>query len=126
MKRSTRSFVTLAFVGVSGLLLAGAGDDAVKTDYGVVSGTSENGVRVFKGIPYAAPPVGDLRWRAPARPAAWTGVRAATEFGAQCMQAPYPQDSPYYAPPRAQSEDCLFLNVWTAAEAGAKRPVMVW
>src|SRR5262249_58647705 len=58
--------------------------------------------------------------------ATWQGVRECTEFGSQCPQAPYPTTSMYYSPPQKQSEDCLFLNVWTAAKAGEKRPVMVW
>lgn len=74
---------------------------------------------MFKGVPYAAPPVGDGRWRAPGPVGAWRGVRAATAFGPSCPQ-PGAQRYP-------TSEDCLFLNVWTAASrAGERRPVMVW
>ena len=77
---------------------------------------------VFKGIPYAAPPVGDLRWRDPKPPAAWTGVRDATKFGAACMQ-PESQQSPR----SEMSEDCLFVNVWTPSLKPAQpAPVMVW
>ena len=121
-----RAFVVAAVSAVSGILLVAAGDEAIKIDGGLISGTSANGARIYKGIPYAAPPVGALRWKAPQPVVSWSGTKAATEFGAQCLQMPYPQDSPYYSAPRAQSEDCLFLNVWTAAPAGAKRPVMVW
>ncbi|RZK61815.1 MAG: carboxylesterase family protein [Hymenobacter sp.] len=82
------------------------------------------GVRVFRGIPYAAPPVGTRRWQPPQPAAAWAGVRPATEFG------PYaPQQVPFYAQPRAtrMSEDCLYLNVWTGAAAGqARRPVYIF
>src|SRR5262249_5439160 len=88
------------------------------------------GVRVFKGIPFAAPPVGELRWRAPQPVARWTGVRKAEKFGAVCVQpkgagrlniAVDLPDSP------AASEDCLYLNVWTAARSAAeRRPVMFW
>jgi para-nitrobenzyl esterase len=113
-----------------GPIAMSAAPDAVKIDSGQISGTSANGVRIFKGIPFAAPPVGDLRWKAPQPVAAWQGVRAADKFGSPCMQEPYPASSPYASsgvtasdPP---SEDCLSLNVWTAAAAGEKRPVMVW
>jgi len=103
--------------------------DPVSLDNGQISGTdgAKIGVRVYKGIPYAAPPVGDLRWKPPVKPAAWKGVKAATEFAPVCPQLLYPATSPYYAPPTAQSEDCLYLNVWTAAKTSSeRRPVMLW
>jgi para-nitrobenzyl esterase len=101
--------------------------DPVRTDLGLVSGAPGNNpaVHVYKGIPYAAPPVGDRRWKKPQSPAAWTGVREAKEFSAPCMQVPYPQTSIYYSPLGAVSEDCLYLNIWTTSEK-AKQPVMVW
>ncbi len=95
--------------------------EPVKLDSGAVSGVPGKSaeVRVFKGIPYAAPPVGDLRWRAPQPVAKWEGVRKADEFGAMCVQAPKAGQK--------MSEDCLYLNVFTAAtRAGEKRPGMVW
>jgi para-nitrobenzyl esterase len=98
----------------------------VKTAAGTVRGaaTADGRIRIFKGIPYAAPPVGDLRWKEPRPAAPWPGVRDATEFGAQCVQAPVFGDITF---PRPASEDCLSLNVWTpAAKAGDKLPVMVW
>jgi para-nitrobenzyl esterase len=106
--------------------LVSAAADTVAVDGGKIAGTTDVGVRVFKGIPFAAPPVGDLRWKAPRPVVAWSGVKAADTFGPQCMQAPYPAGSPYATPPAAMGEDCLYLNVWTAAPANAKRPVMVW
>jgi para-nitrobenzyl esterase len=83
----------------------------------------------YKGIPFAAPPVGNLRWRPPQPAARWTGVRQATEFGADCMQGRFdPPPAPDTPPARAPSEDCLFLNVWRPASAAprAKLPVMFW
>jgi para-nitrobenzyl esterase len=97
----------------------------VKTTGGLLDGVAgSEGQRVFKGIPYAAPPVGALRWKAPQPPAPWTGVRKADTFGAQCHQPPIFGDIVFDRP---ASEDCLFLNVWTPAKAAsAKLPVMVW
>jgi para-nitrobenzyl esterase len=103
--------------------------DPLQIEQGKISGGpgSSAEVRVYKGIPYAAPPVGDLRW-APPKPAAnWPGVRQATAFGNECPQTPYAADSVYYQAPKPTGEDCLFLNVWTGAKsASEKRPVMVW
>jgi len=92
-------------------------------DTGIVQGTSENSLAVFRGIPYAAAPVGNLRWRAPQPLAKWTGVRAATEVGAACPQATTSTEP--WARVGTQSEDCLFLNIWTPSQAAsAKLPVM--
>jgi para-nitrobenzyl esterase len=107
---------------------AGAIPEQVRIDGGTVAGTTgaDPGVRLFKGIPFATPPVGDNRWKAPQPVAAWDGVRDATEFGPRCMQGGFggPPGGP---PPPPTSEDCLYLNVWTTAEsADAEQPVMVW
>src|SRR5580698_6123307 len=102
--------------------------EPVHLDAGSISGIAGSSpeVRVFKGIPYAAPPAGKLRWRAPQPVAHWDGVRAADEFGAMCTQPAF-RGAPQTAASPKTSEDCLFLNVWTAAKAaGDKRPVMVW
>ena len=87
---------------------------------------ANDAVRIFLGIPYAAPPVASARWKPPASPESWTGERMATDYGPNCMQEPYPKDSFYYRPVRLSSEDCLYLNVWTSAHSDEKRPVMVW
>jgi para-nitrobenzyl esterase len=103
--------------------------DPVRTQSGAVSGVAGNdaAVRVYKGIPYSAPPVGDLRWKKPQAPAVWQGTKQAAEFPKACMQAAYPQNSIYYRPAEPMSEDCLYLNIWTAAQSGKeRRPVMVW
>jgi len=84
-----------------------------------------DGVRSFKGIPYAEPPVGDKRWTAPVAAGPWKDVRDAREFGASCVQPPYPAESIYADDVPKQSEDCLSLNVWTPPHAH-KEPVIVW
>jgi carboxylesterase type B len=95
----------------------------VETKYGALRGSGD-AVRVFKGVPYAAPPVGPLRWRPPQPLQAWNGTRDATEFGYDCPQQANPLMQSR-AP--GQSEDCLTLSVWAPAEAaGQKLPVMVW
>src|SRR5581483_6118807 len=99
----------------------------IQTQSGAVEGmpSADGKVQVFEGIPFAAPPVGKLRWQAPQPAAAWEGVRKATTFGARCMQAPIYSDMIFRD--SGPSEDCLYLNVWTpATSASAKLPVMVW
>lgn len=101
-------------------------EDPIETEYGLVSGSviGEDGedVHIYKGIPYAAPPVGDLRWKPPQPPTAWTGVLEATEYSFAA-----PQRDPDKDPDFKQSEDCLYLNVLTPAEKTTDNlPVMVW
>jgi len=97
----------------------------VNAPAGSVRGESLGDTRVFRGIPYARPPVGQLRWRAPLPLPRWRGVREATQFGAACMQPPSREGSIYYNTHAAMSEDCLFLNIWTPANAH-NAPVLVW
>jgi para-nitrobenzyl esterase len=101
------------------------GTDAVRviTDAGPIAGTADNGIVSFKGIPYAKPPVGDLRWRAPQPVDKWTTDRAATTFGASCPQTGTQEMADGKTSP--MSEDCLTLNVWAPAHA-ASAPVMVF
>lgn len=102
--------------------------EAPRLDSGAISGVlvEKEGaapVRAFKGIPFAAPPVGALRWKPPQPVAPWEGVRACEAFGPVCPQPMVP----FFVVPGPRSEDCLYLNVWTgAADPGAKLPVMVW
>jgi para-nitrobenzyl esterase len=100
--------------------------DRVTTKAGPIEGAAAaDGVRAFKGIPFAAPPVGPLRWQAPQPPKPWTEVRPATAFGGQCMQRRQFADMVFRA--SGTSEDCLYLNVWTPANAiGQRLPVLVY
>jgi para-nitrobenzyl esterase len=120
-----------AAVGAASLWLwlpATAADDVVKIDSGLVSGTMTDGVRSFRGIPYAAPPTGARRWRPPQPVEPWQGVRDGSEYGPECPQTQYPEGSVYTRPMRPLSEDCLSLNVWTPVKAGDRQrlPVFVW
>jgi para-nitrobenzyl esterase len=102
-------------------------------DGGDISGTknTEGNVYIFKGIPFAAPPVGSLRWKSPQPVQPWSGTKACDKFGPSPMQGkPVPfsmWSAEFLIPQEPISEDCLYLNVWTAAaSAKEKRPVLVW
>jgi para-nitrobenzyl esterase len=91
----------------------------VKVEEGLLQGTSEDGLTIYRGIPFATPPVGDLRWRAPQPAAKWDGVKLATKFASGPIQA--------WGAPAGKSEDCLYLNVWTPMKSASDRiPVLVW
>lgn len=116
--------VALAFAGALAAPVHAA--DQVKVSGGLLEGTTgaDPSVRLFKGIPFAAPPVGELRWKAPQPVVAWTGVRPADKWGARCMQGP--MWGPLRSREDSMSEDCLYLNVWTTAKRSKeKRPVLV-
>ncbi|HEV3484356.1 MAG TPA: carboxylesterase family protein, partial [Vicinamibacterales bacterium] len=112
---NNRAFVTVASMVAATLTLTAAAAAQVKTSAGLVKGTTadEGRIRIFKGIPFAAAPAGELRWKEPRPAAPWDGVREATEFGRQCMQGPVFSDITFPHPP---SEDCLNLNIWTPAK----------
>src|SRR5690554_4133473 len=98
----------------------------VRISSGVLQGTTNDGVDVYKGVPYAAPPVGEFRWRPPQPVTPWDGIRDASEFGNSCAQAGW--GTPQGSIAEGSSEDCLYLNLWVPAgtESGEKLPVMVW
>lgn len=96
-------------------------EPTAQIEQGRLRGSTADGVRRFFGIPFAAPPVGDLRWKAPLPAAAWQGERDATAFGPACFQARMPD-----APAMPMSEDCLTLNIWAPEQAPGPLPVMVW
>src|SRR5215831_19176932 len=106
--------------------MSGSANPVVRIDDGVIRGASAAGVNSFLGLPYAAPPTGNLRWRPPQPAAAWTGVRPATQFGPSCPQALTRNP---FLPPGTISEDCLYLNVYAPPVSGndqGGRPVLVW
>ena len=120
-----RWFVFFAVILASVVLVAASSAPQVKTRLGTVEGKDDGKVKAFLGIPYAAPPVGDLRWKAPAPATKWTGVKKATEFGFHCMQGKVFGDMVFHDP--GGSEDCLTLNVWVPDKhIDPKMPVMVW
>jgi len=104
----------------------------VEVKSGLIAGVAagDSTIAVFKGIPYAGPPVGDLRWRAPRPPAAWQGIRKTDRFSASCVQNIVPERKPWtfeFMTHNEISEDCLYLNIWTPAKsAGEKLPVFFW
>jgi para-nitrobenzyl esterase len=116
-------YVCLFLIAAS--LPAGAVSPPLDTPAGKLQGASAGKVSVFKGIPYAVPPVGALRWKPPLPAPKWPGVRNALEFGAACIQPRGRPDSIYFWSLAASSEDCLFLNVWAPADA-RNAPVFFW
>jgi para-nitrobenzyl esterase len=135
MRRSIRllGFVWMLTLGIISFRKSADSLELIKTDAGQVSGVSNasGDIIAFKGIPFAAPPVGDLRWKEPQPVKPWEGVRKCESFGPSPMQAkPVPfsmWSEEYLIPKEPISEDCLYLNVWTGAKsAGEKRPVIVY
>ncbi|MDE1146161.1 MAG: carboxylesterase family protein [Azospirillaceae bacterium] len=125
-RRGVAGIVAMMMAGTMALPSMAASGPVAQVEQGRLSGVVDGPVTAFKGIPFAAPPVAALRWRPPQPAARWAGVRSAADYGADCMQKPFPGDAaPLGVPP---AEDCLYLNVWTpsGAKRGAKLPVMVW
>ncbi len=130
-KKQSMKQLLLLFLSIS--LFANAQNTLIKTQNGSIQGSTnaDKSVCIFKGIPFAAPPVGNLRWKAPQPVNNWKGVKQCTEFQASPIQnkpAPfYCWTEEFIAQPEPLSEDCLYLNVWTAAKNKTeKRPVLVW
>src|SRR5271156_787352 len=122
MKSSTSAALALSLFSVlcTSTLIA----QQAQTEAGAISGVYESGSTVYKGVPFAAPPVGDLRWQAPAHVASWAGTRKADAFAPACMQDGV--SMPGETPPKV-SEDCLYLNIWTPLKSTHERlPVIVW
>ena len=127
MTTENQLLAVVTAIFVIGSLTAEAFDgNKAKVANGWLEGTLEqSGVRAFKGIPFARPPVGDLRWKAPQPPANWKGVRKADKFGPRAMQRPIFGDMAFRLD--GMSEDCLYLNVWTPAKSGREKlPVLVY
>lgn len=126
-----RKLLTTLFFLFSMFPLLRAQQVEIRTNKGLVAGASHGEINIFKGIPFAAPPTGNLRWKAPQPVASWKGIRQCTAFSASPFQpAPVPfmcWSQEFIAPPQPLSEDCLYLNVWSGAKSPIeKRPVFVW
>ncbi len=125
MSRFFRSLVLGLAATIVALPAFAAHGPQVNAPAGSLEGRDDGGARVFEGIPYAAPPVGPLRWKAPAPAAPWTGVKVADKFGPACYQPQSTVVSIYTNATGPMSEDCLSLNIWTPKTAN-KAPVLVW
>src|SRR4051812_5341100 len=126
MPRLLRAFTAIASLAATvshPAAMAQASAPLVTTLAGKLEGSESDGIRSFKGIPYAKPPVGELRWRPPVAAQGWSGVREARKFGKACLQPPPNPASLYYGGAASVSEDCLTLNIWAPARA-RKLPVM--
>jgi para-nitrobenzyl esterase len=127
MKRTWAVSIMMALTFVVAGQSATAQIARVHITGGTISGAVVDGLSEFKGIPFAAPPVGALRWKAPQPPKPWHGVRQTTAFGPPCMQSAFGGGGGPLAPGISASEDCLYLNVWTPAKTShAKLPVIAW
>ncbi|WP_295666643.1 carboxylesterase family protein [uncultured Mucilaginibacter sp.] len=124
--------ITLLFYSFKSAEIISKNDDTIHIEGGSISGikSTDGDVTAFKGIPFAAPPVGDLRWKAPQTVIPWQGVKQCDAFGPSPMQGkpvPFMVYTPEFLIPETPiSEDCLYLNVWTKAHRGEKRPVFLW
>ena len=139
MKKLSTMAVCLVLAGTAALFYSfsikkttGNISETIRIEAGLISGIKSNASNVvaFKGIPFAAPPVGDLRWKAPQLAKHWQGVKKCDAFGPSPMQGkpvPFMVYTPeFLIPEKPMSEDCLYLNVWTKANKNEKRPVFVW
>jgi para-nitrobenzyl esterase len=117
-----RALFLVAVLATSAITLAQS--PKALTESGAISGLRESGLSVYKGVPFAAPPIGDLRWRSPVPVVPWTGTRKTDAFAPACMQTGV--SMPGETPPTV-NEDCLYLNIWTPAQSVHQHlPVLVW
>jgi para-nitrobenzyl esterase len=124
-KLASSVFFIIMFIPAGFAQLNKQGAPTVKTSNGMLEGINESGVSVFKGVPFAAPPIGDLRWREPQPVKSWIGIRKADKFGPRAMQLPIFGDMNFRSD--GMSEDCLYLNIWTPAKTGKEKlPVLVY
>lgn len=120
-----KNFLLLVIIALSSFQLTAQTNPQVKTLNGVLEGTSESGLQVFRGVPFAAPPVGEYRWREPQPVKNWSGVRKANQFGPRAMQLAVFGDMNFRS--NGMSEDCLYLNIWSPSSTGNdKLPVLVY
>jgi para-nitrobenzyl esterase len=126
MKKIAASLFSTILLSSAGLAqLGNSNAPTIKIKNGMLEGTNESGIAVFRGVPYAAPPIGDLRWREAQPLKNWTGIRKADKFGPRAMQLPIYGDMNFRS--NGMSEDCLYLNIWTPAKTGKEKlPVLVY
>ena len=119
-------FSVIALSSLFGVFACSTADvpGKVKVTGGEIQGLITEELFVFKGIPFAAPPVGELRWRPPQPVTPWSGVKATTDYGNDCMQLPFPSDAAPLG--KTPAEDCLYANVWAPKDADGSTPVLVW
>ncbi len=117
------TFIRIAFLTLPVVIATVSAVGQVRTDAGLVQGVQADGLVVYKGVPFAAPPIGSLRWREPQPAKHWNGVRLADTFAPACLQSGV--SMPGETPPPT-SEDCLYLNIWAPASHHKRLPVMVW
>ena len=122
MIKKTSTFIPVIALSIASTVQAQSRSETITVNQGILSGTTDGRVSSFKGIPFAAPPVKERRWKPPAPPRGWLGTRDATKFGPACIQPRLHGDD------SEQSEDCLTLNIWKPAKVspGVKLPIMFW
>ena len=125
MKRNFLFLLLVTFISSVSIAQLNGEAPRVKVANGTLEGVNESGIKTFKGVPFAAPPVGELRWKEPQPVKDWTGVRKADKFGPRAMQLPVFGDMNFRSD--GMNEDCLYLNIWTPSKTGGEKlPVLVY